>query len=218
MKHRVSVFELKSQFNTISPNSWPSKLTWRRSSLIKHLTTWHKHLSHHFLSQTPSGQLSGRSYGEHVESICITFFTLEYLLRLMSTPDLKRFGSSVLNTVDLVAILPHYLQTLLEYFSAEDVQLHSGDIETVGRVGKVRGGWRDSWWWWWWWWHHSYLLVSLIGSSSVVSLARSWVRFWGSCVWWESSGSWSWPVTRQASEPSASHWGSVTSRSDCVWL
>ncbi|KAM8743968.1 potassium voltage-gated channel subfamily V member 2 [Acanthopagrus schlegelii] len=86
---------------------------------------------------TPSGQLSGRSYGEHVESICITFFTLEYLLRLMSTPDLKRFGSSVLNTVDLVAILPHYLQMLLEYFSAEDVQLHSGDIETVGRVGKL---------------------------------------------------------------------------------
>lgn len=58
----------------------------------------------------------------------------------MSTPDLKRFGSSVLNTVDLVAILPHYLQMLLEFFSAEDVQLHSGDIETVGRVGKVRRG------------------------------------------------------------------------------
>lgn len=100
----------------------------------------HIYLFHHFLFQTPSGQLSGRSYGEHVESFCITFFTLEYLLRLMSTPDLKRFGSSVLNTVDLVAILPHYLQMLLEFFSAEDVQLHSGDIETVGRVGKVRRG------------------------------------------------------------------------------
>lgn len=55
----------------------------------------------------------------------------------MSTPDLKCFGRSVLNTVDLIAILPHYLQMILECFEDEDVHLHSGDIETVARVGKV---------------------------------------------------------------------------------
>ncbi|XP_060934072.1 potassium voltage-gated channel subfamily V member 2 [Limanda limanda] len=87
--------------------------------------------------KTASGQPSGRFYGEYVESLCITFFTLEYLLRLVSTPDLQRFGRSVLNIVDLIAILPHYLQMMLECFEDEDAHLHAGDIETVGRVGKV---------------------------------------------------------------------------------
>ncbi|KAM3600151.1 uncharacterized protein V6R79_018612 [Siganus canaliculatus] len=87
--------------------------------------------------KTASGEPSGKFYGESVETFCITFFTLEYLLRLLSTPDLKCFGRSVLNTVDLIAILPHYLQMLLECFEDEDIHLHSEDIETVARVGKV---------------------------------------------------------------------------------
>lgn len=91
------------------------------------------------LLQTVSGRPSGRSSCEHVETFCISFFTLEYLLRLGSTPDLKLFGRSVLNTVDLIAILPHYLQMMLECFEDEDVHFYSGDIETVARVGKVKG-------------------------------------------------------------------------------
>ncbi|XP_034047836.1 potassium voltage-gated channel subfamily V member 2-like isoform X1 [Thalassophryne amazonica] len=87
--------------------------------------------------KTASGRLSGRFYGEHLETFCIGFFTLEYFLRLISTPDLKQFGHSVLNTVDLLAILPHYLQMMLECFEDKDLQMYSEDIETVGRVGKV---------------------------------------------------------------------------------
>lgn len=78
-----------------------------------------------------------------METFCISFFTLEYLLRLASTPDLKSFGRGVLNTVDLIAILPHYLQMILEHFENKDVHLHSGDIETVARVGKVKGRRRE---------------------------------------------------------------------------
>ncbi|KYO20829.1 potassium voltage-gated channel subfamily V member 2 [Alligator mississippiensis] len=79
---------------------------------------------------------------EHVETFCIAFFTLEYVLRLVSTPDLRRFASSALNVVDLVAILPLYLQMLLECFTDDDQprgrgSLHDYDIEKVGRVGKV---------------------------------------------------------------------------------
>lgn len=91
-----------------------------------------------FLLQTASGQPTGRFYGEHVETACISFFTLEYLLRLASTPDLKRFAGSVLTTVDLVAILPHYLQMVLEGWEDKDAHPHPGDIQTVARVGKVR--------------------------------------------------------------------------------
>lgn len=79
---------------------------------------------------------------EHMETLCVAFFTLEYLLRLASTPDLRRFARSALNLVDLVAILPLYLQLLLEGFAEEDDgygrgSLHDQDLETVGRVGKV---------------------------------------------------------------------------------
>ncbi|XP_037004633.2 potassium voltage-gated channel subfamily V member 2 isoform X1 [Artibeus jamaicensis] len=79
---------------------------------------------------------------EHVEMLCIAFFTLEFLLRLASTPDLRRFARSALNLVDLVAILPLYLQLLLECFMGEDQQRGKGsskehDLETVGKVGQV---------------------------------------------------------------------------------
>ncbi|XP_036185055.1 potassium voltage-gated channel subfamily V member 2 [Myotis myotis] len=79
---------------------------------------------------------------EHVEVLCIAFFTLEFLLRLASTPDLRRFARSALNLVDLVAILPLYLQLLLECFTDEDQRRGQGssrehDLETVGRVGQV---------------------------------------------------------------------------------
>lgn len=79
---------------------------------------------------------------EHVEMLCIAFFTLEFLLRLASTPDLRHFARSALNLVDLVAILPLYLQLLIECFTGED-QPHSKvasrehDLETVGKVGQV---------------------------------------------------------------------------------
>nr|XP_061800169.1 potassium voltage-gated channel subfamily V member 2-like [Nerophis lumbriciformis] len=87
--------------------------------------------------KTASGQLSGRFYGEHVETFCIAFFTLEYVLRLLSTPNIRSFGRSVLNSVDLIAILPHYLQMVLECFDEKDTHMDSVDIETVSRVGKL---------------------------------------------------------------------------------
>lgn len=79
---------------------------------------------------------------ELVEMLCVAFFTLEFLLRLASTPNLRRFARSALNLVDLVAILPFYLQLLLECFTSEDQRGGKGspmehDLETVGRVGKV---------------------------------------------------------------------------------
>ncbi|KAG9486740.1 hypothetical protein GDO78_006886 [Eleutherodactylus coqui] len=91
--------------------------------------------------KNPSGTASGRPYLEHVETLCIAFFTLEYVLRIISTPDIHHFVRSVLNAVDLIAILPLYLQLLLETFSGEDPtdhkSAHGHEIEAVGRVGKL---------------------------------------------------------------------------------
>ncbi|KAG5841497.1 hypothetical protein ANANG_G00200140 [Anguilla anguilla] len=88
-------------------------------------------------NEPPAGRQRGRTYGECVESFCIAFFTVEYLLRLLSTPDLRRFGRSVLNAVDLIAILPQYLQVGLELLETEDYGVQDSDLKTVGQVGKV---------------------------------------------------------------------------------
>ncbi|CAL8249365.1 unnamed protein product [Merluccius merluccius] len=88
--------------------------------------------------RTATGQLSGRTYCEYVESMCIAFFTMEYLLRLVSTPDVEAFSRSVLNTVDLIAILPQYLQLVLEFFDNEENYVkHEADMQAVGQVGKL---------------------------------------------------------------------------------
>ncbi|KAM4616858.1 potassium voltage-gated channel subfamily V member 2-like [Polymixia lowei] len=88
--------------------------------------------------KTAAGHLSGKTYCEYVESTCIAFFTMEYLLRLASTPDLRSFCKSVLNTVDLIAIMPQYVQLVLEFFdNQENYVKHEADMQAVGQVGKL---------------------------------------------------------------------------------
>ncbi|KAL4660835.1 potassium voltage-gated channel subfamily V member 2-like [Arapaima gigas] len=90
--------------------------------------------------RTAKGELSGRTYGEYAEACCIAFFTVEFLLRLLSTPDLRLFVTSLLNMVDLMAILPLYLQVALEIWESEgDVGQQDGDnaVRRVGKVGQV---------------------------------------------------------------------------------
>ncbi|KAM3940531.1 potassium voltage-gated channel subfamily V member 2-like [Leptodactylus fuscus] len=81
--------------------------------------------------------LYGVSYMDHMEIACVIFFTTEYVMRLLSTSDIKRFLKTVLNIVDLIAILPFYIQIIFERFSEESyVHLHPDDIERMERVGQ----------------------------------------------------------------------------------
>ncbi|XP_053319759.1 potassium voltage-gated channel subfamily V member 2-like [Spea bombifrons] len=82
--------------------------------------------------------LNGKSYMDQVEIACVIFFTTEYFMRLFSTADVKRFLKTVLNIVDLIAILPFYIQIIFERFSEEtDLCLHHDDIEKMERVGQL---------------------------------------------------------------------------------
>uniref|UniRef100_G3PH54 Potassium channel, subfamily V, member 2b n=1 Tax=Gasterosteus aculeatus aculeatus TaxID=481459 RepID=G3PH54_GASAC len=80
---------------------------------------------------TPKGQLSGKTYWEYVESICIAFFTMEYLLRLASTPDLKSFSRSVLNTVGQLGQVLRIMR-LMRIFRILKLARHSTGLRAFG--------------------------------------------------------------------------------------
>ena len=63
-----------------------------------------------------------------IDYCAIGFFTLEYVVRLFSTPSLKHFFLSMLNTVDLLAILPFLISLMLYELQAFNI---------VGKAGKL---------------------------------------------------------------------------------
>ncbi|XP_051972236.1 potassium voltage-gated channel subfamily V member 2 [Xyrauchen texanus] len=120
-------------------SSVPAKLMAVASSLfvLVSLVTMTLNTVEEMGTKAPSNQSRGRPCGELVETLCITFFITEYLLRLASTPDLGRFVKSMLNVVDLMAILPQFLQFVLESFVSPGFGRLNPDIKSVGQVSKL---------------------------------------------------------------------------------
>lgn len=83
-------------------------------------------------------KLAGRTYMEWIEVSSILFFTLEYFLRLLTTSNIKHFVKSALNFVDVVAVMPYFIQLVFETFvmDSEDVSAQE-DLKTMARVSKV---------------------------------------------------------------------------------
>ena len=55
-----------------------------------------------------------------LESICVAWFTLEFLLRLVSCPNKLKFMFDILNLIDLAAIVPYYFDRALDDFDANE--------------------------------------------------------------------------------------------------
>ncbi|NWQ84228.1 KCNV2 protein, partial [Columbina picui] len=81
---------------------------------------------------------TGKMWMEQLEMICAIFFTSEYLMRLISSSSFKNFLRAAFNAVDLVAILPFYVQILFENLDEADTLYHEElhQVENVSKLGK----------------------------------------------------------------------------------
>jgi hypothetical protein len=70
-----------------------------------------------------------------IQTICVSYFTIEFLLRLISTPSYKTFLLSIFNWIDLSAILPYFV--LLGFLLNRKESILNGDTLTIFRIFRL---------------------------------------------------------------------------------
>ena len=76
-----------------------------------------------------------------VEAVCITWFTLEYILRFATSPNKWQFVKGGMNIIDVLAILPYFVSLFLIESNKNSVKTadapEDNDFEEVRRIVQV---------------------------------------------------------------------------------
>ncbi|MEE6492136.1 hypothetical protein FKM82_016485 [Ascaphus truei] len=74
----------------------------------------------------------------YIEGVCVLWFTLEFLIRIVCSPDKVVFVKNMLNIIDFVAILPFYLEVGLSKLSSKAARDVLGFLRVVRFVRILR--------------------------------------------------------------------------------
>ena len=74
----------------------------------------------------------------YVEGVCVLWFTIEFMVRVVFCPVKKEFAKSLLNIIDFVAILPFYLELGLSGLSSKAAKDVLGFLRVVRFVRILR--------------------------------------------------------------------------------
>lgn len=99
---------------TFSPLRSPQVGSTRNITMIKNVTS----------TRTRVYETDIIDYWFIIETFCVSWFTIEYLVRLFSAPFLRRFVVSPMGILDIIAILPYYI-TLVAKDTTFEVQSFS---------------------------------------------------------------------------------------------
>ena len=56
-----------------------------------------------------------------IDSVCVALFTLEFTLKLICAPKKSHFCRDPLNIIDMLAILPYFIQLVVEYVQTKEM-------------------------------------------------------------------------------------------------
>lgn len=89
----------------------------------------------YFAPQDVNGQPVDNAALAMVEAVCIAWFTLEYVLRLIATPNKWNFLKGGLNIIDVLAILPYFISLGLLHAEMEGDQYN--DVKRIVQIFRV---------------------------------------------------------------------------------